>query len=144
MIHPDRHHGTSYSDTAELNLPELALWLLAELTVRGEDPHTGLPQQARYGALVNPRQRALFLHVFGLDIAAGCKWINVERGLAHHIEPILDAHNWHDPDRPTNRRFHFCGLSLIAPDLEVVLRRDGRGPATVTVIDSPLEDWVHH
>ncbi len=53
-----RCYGSSYSETAGLDLPELAKRLMADLVAHAADPDSGLPAHARYSAAVNPLRRA--------------------------------------------------------------------------------------
>lgn len=52
-----RRYGESYADTTTLDLPQLAVWITAELLARAADPDTGLapnfgmpPRSARAAA----------------------------------------------------------------------------------------------
>lgn len=139
-----RRYGKSYQDSAALDLTHLATWLLAEMTVRCADPALGL-RQPRYAMLVNvhPSRPALFFRVFDTDLHesdddAASAAVRDFRRLARLV---FGAHNYSNPRDPSDVRFVFDGLALVGADLEATLRAEGRGPGTITVIDSGQQGW---
>lgn len=149
-LHPDaapatngaRCYGSSYPDTATLDLPQLAEQLMAELVTRAADPDSGLPIHATYSAAVNPSRRTIVLAVFGLtdediydhpDAPAGVV-------ITHHAQPILAAHNWTNTHDPTDYRFTATVVAFDHAGQAKLVDR-GRGPGTVCVITDDRDGW---
>lgn len=137
-----RQHGESYLDTATLDLPQLAVWIMAELVASAADPDHGLAPELRYAALVNPTRRELRLTVFGVtddqrEETSGTTTRQVMRALTM---PIVHGHNWTNPDDRRDYRFTY---TMTVPD-EHNQRRERsrrRGPGTVTVIRTDTANW---
>lgn len=137
-----RQHGESYLDTWMLDLPQLAVWIMAELIAAAADPDHGLAPELRYAALVNPTRRELRLTVFGVtddqrEEDPGTTTGQVMRVLT---TPIVHAHNWANPADSRDYRFIY---TVTAPDERDQRRerRRRRGPGTVTVIRTDNPTW---
>lgn len=137
-----RQYGDSYLDTRTLDLPELAVWIMAELVATAADPDYGLAPELRYAALVNPTRRELRLTVFGMtddqrEDVPGTTTGQVARLLS---TPIVHAHNWTNPADYRDYRFIY---TVTAPDERDQRREHGRrrGPGTVTVIGTDDPSW---
>lgn len=139
-----RCYGSSYPDTAGLDLPQLAERLMAELVTRSADPDSGLPAHASYSAAVNPPRRTIVLAVFGLTDEEIYDHSDAPAGsvITHHAQPILDAHNWTNPGDPNDHRFT---TTLVAFDQagQTRLIDQGRGPGSVCVITTDRDGWWH-
>jgi hypothetical protein len=137
-----RQYGESYLATQTLDLPQLAVWIMAELVAYTADPDYGLAPQFRYGALVNPTRRELRITVFGMtDDQRGktpeCTPGPVMRLLA---SPIVHAHNWTNP--ADYRDYRFTHTVTIADERDQRRERARhRGPGTVTVIGTDDPSW---
>lgn len=94
-----RRYGASYPDTADLDLPQLAVWIMSELVACAHDPDTGLSPHVRYAAKVNPRCATIRFTAFGLRDDQRFEFPDApaEQVIAHHAEPIIHAHNWSTP-----------------------------------------------
>jgi hypothetical protein len=139
-----RCYGSSYADTAGLDLPQLAERLMAELVTRAADPDSGLPAHARYSAAVNPPRRTIVLAVFGLDDEEIYDHPDAPDGavITHHVQPILDAHNWTNPANPNDYRFTTTIVAFDQAGQTRLIDR-GRGPGTVCVITTDRDGWWH-
>lgn len=137
-----RRYGASYPDTADLDLPQLAVWIMSELVACAHDPDTGLSPHVRYAAKVNPRCAAIRFTVFGLRDDERFEFPDApaEQVIAHHAEPIIHAHNWSTPGACSDHRFTY---DLRAPEeyVQQAERDRGRGPGTVTVLDTDDAGW---
>jgi hypothetical protein len=137
-----RQHGESYLDTATLDLPELAVWIMAELVASAADPDYGLAPELRYAALVNPTRRELRLTVFGVtdDQREESSGTTTRQVMRLFTTPIVHAHNWSNPDDHRDYRFIY---TVAAPGEhgQRQERRRRRGPGTVTVIRTDTVNW---
>lgn len=137
-----RHHGESYLDTWMRDLPELAVWIMAELVTSAADPDQGLAPELRYAALVNPTRRELRLTVFGVtdDQCEDGPETTAPQVMRLLSTPIVHAHNWNNPDDSRDYRFLY---TVTAPDERSQRRerRRHRGPGTVTVISADTPTW---
>jgi hypothetical protein len=117
---------------------------MAELTARGADGISGLPAHARYSAAVNPTRREIALWAFGLtdDEVREHPDTPASGVMTHYAQPIIDAHNWTNPGAPHDRRFTFTLWAFDQGGQRGLIER-GRGPGTVTVIDTDpnLAGW---
>lgn len=137
-----RQYDDSYLDTRALDLPQLAVWIMAELVARAADPDYGIAPELRYAALVNPTRRELRLTVFGItddqrEDDPGTTTPQVMRFLS---TPIVHAHNWTNPADDRGYRFIY---TVAVPDERDQRRerRRRRGPGTVTVIGTDDPSW---
>ena len=137
-----RQYGDSYLDTRTLDLPQLAVWIMAEMVAFATDPDYGLAPELRYAALVNPTRRELRLTVFGItddqrEEDPGTTTPQVMRFLS---TPIVHAHNWTNPGDYRDYRFIY---TVSVPDEREQRRerRRRRGPGTVTVIGTDDPSW---
>jgi hypothetical protein len=131
-----------HTDTATLALPQLAVWIMAELATRAIDTDCGLPPQLRFAALVNPTRQEIRFTAFGLRDTdqitnATAPTSEVIPHLAH---PLIQSHTHTSTDGTGRQRFRF---DVVVPgerrqDQE---RGQGRGPGTVTVIDTSNPVW---
>jgi hypothetical protein len=141
-VHDPRCYGSSYPDTADLDLPQLAEKLMAELITRAADPDNGLPVHAEYSAAVNPARRTIILAVFGLtdEEIYDHPDAPAQTVITHHAQPILDAHNWTNTHDPNDYRFT-ATLVVFDHAGQAKLADRGRGPGTVRVITEDRDGW---
>lgn len=123
--HPDtRHYGGLYRLAAALDLPQLAVWLMAELTALGERTWT-------YAATVHLHLARIRLYVYGLADTVEHRPLTRDDRAA-----LANNHNWTNPHHAADRRFHLDTHVVIRPDVPT-LHAHGPRPGTVTVTDAP-------
>lgn len=142
VVPQPRRHGARYPDTARLDLPQLAVWLMAELVARAADPDTGLSPGWRYAAAVNPTRREIRFTVFGPRDEQQREYPAATAGpmVGVHAARIIDAHNWTNPTDARDHRFTHTVDTPTQAAQRVETER-GRGPGTVTVIDTEITNW---
>jgi hypothetical protein len=129
-----RRHGESYLDTEALDLPQLAVWLMADLTHLARDTTSAVPPQSRFAVAVNTARAEIRLYHYGLTDA------DDGRGAWAAVAAAAAAHNWTNPHDNGDRRFTL--LPHTPGDYEIPeLRERGRGPGTVTVLADPHAFW---
>lgn len=131
-----------HTDTAELTLPQVAVWIMAELTARALDPDCGLPPQVRFAALVNPTRHEIRFTAFGLrdgDHVTGTAEPASE-AIPYLVQPILQSHHQSTLGGGDVERFR---AEVLVPGerRQAQEREHGRGPGTVTVIDTADPVW---
>jgi hypothetical protein len=139
-----RQYGSSYSDSANLDLSQLAERLMTDLVARAADPDSGLPAHAHYSAAVNPPRRTIVLAVFGLtdEEIYGHPDASAGHLISHYAQPVLDAHNWMNPGNPDDYRFTATVVAFDQAGQRRLVDR-GRGPGTVSVITTDRPGWWH-
>jgi hypothetical protein len=91
-----RSHGRLFGETAHLDLPQLAVRVLADLTTPTLAPYRDLPRDLRYAITTDEHAATMTLEVFGLD--------NPDRNTlsAYHVIGVLQYlpvdYGWSDPD----------------------------------------------
>lgn len=106
QAHPDtRHYGGLYRLAAALDLPQLAVWLMAELTALGERTWT-------CAATVHPHLARIRLYVYGLADTVEHRPLTRDDRAA-----LADNHNWTNPHHAADRRFHLDTHVVIRPDV---------------------------
>jgi hypothetical protein len=131
-----------HPDTAALTLRQVAVWIMAELATRAMDTDCALPPQLRFAALVNPARHEIRFTAFGLRDADHIEYSTAPASevIPHLVQPIIQSHNQTSADDPSEQRFR---AEVVVPgerrqDQE---RDQGRGPGTVTVIDTINPIW---
>jgi hypothetical protein len=135
LVPATRRHGESYLDTEALDLPQLAVWLMADLTRLARDTTSVIPPQSRFAVAVNTARAEIRLYHYGLTRA------DDGRAVWEAVSAATAFHNWTNPHDNADRRF------TVLPDTPrddqiPELRERGRGPGTVTVLAEPHTFWT--
>ncbi|WP_020663102.1 hypothetical protein [Amycolatopsis benzoatilytica] len=122
--------GERYGDTAALELPQLAVWLSAEVTGLLRGHHDPVWRAVRCSAVARPLPREIRLNLHGLGEAAE-RWVPDVDGqrLLDDIRRLADHHNW---NRGHERRFGLILCVVTDPSAPARVARD-KGPGTITV-----------
>jgi hypothetical protein len=127
LVPATRLHGESYLDTEALDLPQLAVWLMADLTRLARDTTSVIPPQSRFAVAVNNARAEIRLYHYGLTRA------DDGRAVWEAVSAATAAHNWTNPHDIRDRRFTLLP-DTPRDDQIPELRERGRGPGTVTVL----------
>lgn len=105
LIPEHRIYGTGFVHTAGLDLPQLATWIMAEATFRGQNPGSALSVCLGYGASVDPDTGWITISVFGLpDHIIHRQPGGPAADIRREIASIADNHDWLNPADTYDRR----------------------------------------
>lgn len=135
-----RAYGDRYADTAAVDLPQLAVWLLAELTHHTRAKAVPAWKQARFAAAVNVARNEIHLYAHGID-DLHCASTEEDRAAFGELVASTQAHNWINPHDLGDRRFHLYTRVVTEHD-SATLGGRGRLPGTVSVVDDPGAFWA--
>lgn len=135
-----RAYGDRYPDTAALDLPQLAVWLLAELTHHTQAMAIPGWMRARFAAAVNTARNEIHLYVHGID-DHHCAPTEDDRAALAELVASTQAHNWTNPHDLGDRRFHLYTRVVTEHDAATLGAR-GRLPGTVSVVDDHDAFWA--
>ncbi|GAB3000830.1 MULTISPECIES: hypothetical protein [Amycolatopsis] len=122
--------GERYDDTAALELPQLAIWLTAEVTTLLRAHSDPAWRAVRCATVARPASRGIQLNLYGLSEPAE-RWepdIDDQRVL-DDLRRLADHHNWH---RGHEHRFILI-LHVVADHSAPTLLARGEAPGTITV-----------
>ncbi|MFJ7218935.1 hypothetical protein [Amycolatopsis sp. NPDC098790] len=131
-----RTYGEAYLATAALDLPAVAVWIMAELTTLGRSAYSPIWPHVRYGAVVNTTLNEIKLCLYGLEADEPA----VSRRAFREIEAVARAHNWSNRIVGDDRRFQLFN-HVVPKDAVIEYRRQGRAPGTVTVVTDDHPFW---
>lgn len=142
VIPESRVYGESYPDTAALTLPQVAVWLLADLTRRAASDTSPIWPQVRFAVVVNTACDQIRLYLYGIDDTPGQRRVPTDTDFAalDDIQTVARAVGWTNPDDDPDRRFTL-DTHVVADYEHPVLRQEGRTPGTVTVINDTDPFW---
>ncbi|OXM59561.1 hypothetical protein [Amycolatopsis vastitatis] len=137
-----RTYGESYPATAALDLPALAVWIMAELTTLGRRDDSAIWSHIRYAAVVNTTLNEIRLLLFGLADQGpdeSGNWSDHSRAF-QELNATIQAHNWTNQIVSGDCRFGYFDHPVSAYDLPASRTRQ-RPPGTVTVVTDPRPFW---
>lgn len=131
-----------YADTAALTLPQVAVWIMAELATRAMDAECGLPPQLYFAALVNPARHEIRFTTFGLRDHETIEFSTepVAEVIPNLVQPIIQSHNQTNTAGPDGQRFQ-AAVDVLDERRQDHERQRGHVPGTVTVIDTGNPAW---
>ncbi|VVJ22695.1 Uncharacterised protein [Amycolatopsis camponoti] len=97
--------GAHFEDTAGIDLPQLAVWLTAEVTALLRDHLDPVWQRVRCATVARLTPREIRVNLHGLDASGECeRWepSETDQRVLDDIWQLAEQHNWHRGDE---RRF---------------------------------------
>lgn len=126
--HPvTRIYGTSYETTCRLDLGQLAVWIMAEASVRVHWRGFGFSAHVHPGGTFH--EPSIEITVHGVPEAEAAS-------VATELDVIAEGHNWSNPCDPDDHRFRF--ISRMVPS-GADDRRSPR-PGQITIADDDDDD----
>ncbi|QWF81035.1 hypothetical protein [Amycolatopsis sp. CA-230715] len=122
--------GERYADTAELELPQLAVWLTAEVTSFLRAHPDPVWRAVRCATVARPASRKIQLNLYGLSERSE-QWESTredQRVLAD-IWILIDHHNWHGGDE---RHRFILVIHVVTAHSAPTLLACGERPGTIT------------